>query len=134
LTFRLFSFYNQSHITHQTKRLQRSARPKESLSLNRSASAFPAVCWGAAEILPPGPRGAFNRLGSLQQESGNMKKKSISEETETEIISVKIPKDLKKRVNAYSDDNEMTIKHFIADAIIDKLELAHKERRRKSRL
>lgn len=63
-----------------------------------------------------------------------MKKKSISEETETEIISVKIPKDLKKRVNAYSDDNEMTIKHFIADAIIDKLELAHKERRRKSRL
>ena len=63
-----------------------------------------------------------------------MKMKPTSEITETRIISARIPKDLKKRVKAYCDDNQMTIRHFIADAIIDKLELAHKERRRKSRL
>lgn len=108
LTFRLFSFYNQFHITHQTKRLQRSARPKQTLCLNR--------------------------LGRLQRERGNMIMKPVSEITETETISVKIPKDLKKRVKAYCDDNQMTIRHFIADAIIDKLELAHRERSRKSRL
>jgi hypothetical protein len=41
---------------------------------------------------------------------------------------------LKKRVKAFCDDNQMTIGNFMADAIIDKLELAHKERRKKSRL
>jgi hypothetical protein len=108
LTFRLFSFYNQFHITHQTKRLKRRARPKEKLSVNR--------------------------LGGLQEEGGNMKKKPASEKTETQIISARVPKDLKRRVKTFCDDNQMTIGNFMADAIIDKLELAHKERRRKSRL
>lgn len=63
-----------------------------------------------------------------------MKMKPPSERTETQIISARIPRDLKKRVKAFCDDNQMTIGDFIADAIIDKLELAHKERRRKSRL
>ena len=63
-----------------------------------------------------------------------MKKKPTSEKTETQTISARIPRDLKKRVKAFCDDNQMTIRNFIADAIIDKLELAHKERRKKSRL
>jgi len=63
-----------------------------------------------------------------------MKMKPPSERTETQIISARIPRDLKKRVKAFCDDNQMPIGDFIADAIIDKLELAHKERRRKSRL
>ena len=63
-----------------------------------------------------------------------MQKKPAAEKTEFEIISAMIPKDLKKRVKTFCDDNQMTIRHFIADAIIDKLELAHKERRKKSRL
>ena len=60
--------------------------------------------------------------------------KPISEQSESRIISASIPKDLKKRVKAYCEDNQMSIRDFIADAIIDKLELAHKERRKKSRL
>lgn len=63
-----------------------------------------------------------------------MKTKPTSEMPETLIISARIPKDLKKRVKAFCDDNNMTIGDFISDAIIDKLELAHKERRKKSRL
>lgn len=63
-----------------------------------------------------------------------MKKKSTPEKTETKMISTRIPKDLMKRVKDFCDENEMAIKDFITDAIIEKLELAHKERRKKSRL
>lgn len=63
-----------------------------------------------------------------------MKKQPASEETETQTISVRVPKELKERVEAFCKDNQMTIGNFIADAIIDKLGLAHKERRKKSRL
>ena len=63
-----------------------------------------------------------------------MKKKPTPEKIETKMLCTRIPKDLMKRVKAFCDENEMTIKDFIADAIIDKLELAHKERRKKSRL
>ena len=63
-----------------------------------------------------------------------MKKKPNPEKTETKMISTRIPKDLMKRLKIFCDENEMTIKDFIGDAIIEKLELAHKERRKKSRL
>jgi tartrate dehydratase alpha subunit/fumarate hydratase class I-like protein len=63
-----------------------------------------------------------------------MKKKPTPEKTETKMISTMIPKDLMKRVKVFCDANEMTIKDFLADAITEKLELAHKERRKKSRL
>ena len=60
--------------------------------------------------------------------------KPPSENPETAVISARLPKDLKKRVEAFCRENKMTIKEFIADAIIDKLKLAHKERRKRSRL
>jgi len=63
-----------------------------------------------------------------------MKKKPTPEKTETKMISTRMPKDLMKRVKIFCDENEMTIQDFLADAIIEKLELAHKERRKKSRL
>ena len=63
-----------------------------------------------------------------------MKMKPTPEKIETTMLSTRIPKDLMKRVKAFCDETGMTIKDFIADAIIDKLELAHKERRKKSRL
>jgi tartrate dehydratase alpha subunit/fumarate hydratase class I-like protein len=63
-----------------------------------------------------------------------MKKKPTPEKTETKMISTSIPKDLMKRVKVFCDENEMTIQNFLADAIIEKLELAHKERRKKGRL
>jgi len=64
----------------------------------------------------------------------NMKKKPTSEKTETNMISTRIPKGLMKRVKVFCDENEMTIQDFLADAITEKIELAHKERRKKSRL
>jgi len=63
-----------------------------------------------------------------------MKKKPTSEKTETKMVSTRIPKDLMKRIKVFCDENKMTIKDFLADAITEKLELAHKERRKKSRL
>ena len=63
-----------------------------------------------------------------------MKKKPTPEKTKTKMISTRLPKKLMKRVKVFCDKNEMTIKDFLADAIIEKLELAHKERRKKRRL
>ena len=63
-----------------------------------------------------------------------MDKKPTPEKIEANGLSTRIPDDLMKRVKAFCNENKITIKDFIADAIIDKLELAHKERRKKSRL
>ena len=63
-----------------------------------------------------------------------MKKKPTPEKIETKTLSTRIPKDLMKRIEAFCDENEITIKDFIADALIEKLALVHKERRKKSRL
>ena len=63
-----------------------------------------------------------------------MEKKLISKEIETKILKIMLPKELIKRVEALCDEKEMTIQDFATDAIIEKLELANKERRKKSRL
>ena len=53
---------------------------------------------------------------------------------EPELINIRLPDDLYKRVKACCNENETTIQEFVKDAIIEKLELSHKERRRKHRL
>lgn len=63
-----------------------------------------------------------------------MKKKLIPEKIETKILKILLPKELFKRVEALCAEKEMTIQDFVIDAIIEKLELANKERRKKSRL
>jgi hypothetical protein len=63
-----------------------------------------------------------------------MKKNPIPEETETEMLSTSLPKDLLKRVQTFCADKDMTIQDFVTDAIIEKLELVYKERRKKNRL
>ena len=63
-----------------------------------------------------------------------MNKKMTSEKTETKMISTRIPKDLMNRIKVFCDENDMTIKEFLVEAMIEKLELAHKERRKKKRL
>jgi hypothetical protein len=63
-----------------------------------------------------------------------MKKNPIPEKTETEMLSNGLPKDLIKRVKIFCAEKEMTIQDFVTDAIIEKLELAHKERRKRTRL
>ncbi len=63
-----------------------------------------------------------------------MKKKPTPEETETEMLSTVLPQDLIKRVEVFCAEQEMTIHDFVTDAIIEKLALVHKERRKKPRL
>ena len=53
---------------------------------------------------------------------------------ETELINIRLPNDLFKRVEVCCAENEISIQDFVTDAIIEKLELSHKERRRKHRL
>ena len=63
-----------------------------------------------------------------------MKKKRTPEKIETKILNLMLPKELIKRVKALCAEKEMTIQDFVTDAVIEKLELANKERRKKSRL
>ena len=63
-----------------------------------------------------------------------MKKKLIPEKIETKILKIILPKELFKRIEALCAEKEMTVQDFVIDAIIEKLELANKERRKKSRL
>jgi len=63
-----------------------------------------------------------------------MKKKPTPEETETEMLNTVLPQDLIKRIEVFCVEQEMTIQDFVTDAIIEKLALVHKERRKKPRL
>jgi len=63
-----------------------------------------------------------------------MKKKLIPEKIETKILKIVLPKELFQRIEALCAEKEMAIRDFVTDAIIEKLELANKERRKKSRL
>ncbi|MEA1948298.1 MAG: hypothetical protein U9N83_13460 [Thermodesulfobacteriota bacterium] len=63
-----------------------------------------------------------------------MKKNPDPEETETELLSTELPKDLTKRVKIFCDESKIAIQDFVTDAIIEKLALTHKERRKRSRL
>ena len=63
-----------------------------------------------------------------------MKKNPTPDETENEMLNTGLPKNLIKRVKVFCDEKEMTIQDFVTDAIIDKLALVHKERRKKPRL
>lgn len=53
---------------------------------------------------------------------------------EKKMINILLPEDLYKRLEVCCDENESSVQEFVTDAIIEKLELAHKERRRKHRL
>jgi hypothetical protein len=63
-----------------------------------------------------------------------MEKKSTPEITKTKPINIMLQEELINRVNTVCDDKDMTIQEFVTDAIIEKLELVYKERRKKDRL
>ena len=63
-----------------------------------------------------------------------MKKKPTPNKTEGEMLTTRVPKVLMERVKAFCNENEMTIQDFVTDGIIEKLEVVHKERRKKLRL
>ena len=56
------------------------------------------------------------------------------EKTETKLLDIILPEELINRVNAVCADQDMTIQEFATDAIIEKLNLVYKERRKKDRL
>jgi hypothetical protein len=64
----------------------------------------------------------------------NMKNKSATENSETQMLNIRLRKELIKRVTSICAEREITVQDFVADAIIEKLGLVYKERRKKSRL
>ena len=56
------------------------------------------------------------------------------ENTETKLLNIMLPEELLERVESYCNEKDMAVKDFVTDAIIEKLELAYKERRKKQRL
>jgi hypothetical protein len=50
------------------------------------------------------------------------------------LLNVRLHVELMERVRAHCRERKMTIKEFVTDAIIEKLRLANKERRKKRRL
>ena len=63
-----------------------------------------------------------------------MENKPKSEITKTKPINIMLPEELLERINDFCADQDMTIQEFVTDAIIEKLQLARKERRKKVRL
>jgi len=56
------------------------------------------------------------------------------EKTETKLLNIMLPEELMERVQTLCAERDMTIQEFVTDAIIEKLELVYKERRKKQRL
>ena len=63
-----------------------------------------------------------------------MEKKPQPEITKTKPINIVLQKDLIKRINTFCTEQEITIHEFVTDAIIEKLNLVYKERRKKGRI
>jgi hypothetical protein len=63
-----------------------------------------------------------------------MENKPPDEKTETKMLNIMIPEELLERVQSYCNEKNMTFKEFVTDAIIEKLNLVYKERRKKARL
>jgi len=63
-----------------------------------------------------------------------MEKKPTPEKIEKKLLNITLPAELIDRVNIVCTDKDITIQEFIADAIIDKLNLVYKERRKRPRL
>ena len=63
-----------------------------------------------------------------------MGKKPVPENSETQLLTIRLRKELIKRVEALCDEKEIAVQDFVTDAILEKLELVYKERRKKSRL
>jgi predicted DNA binding CopG/RHH family protein len=63
-----------------------------------------------------------------------MEKKPTTEKTDAKQLNIMLPEELMERVQTFCDERGMTIQDFATDAIIEKLQLAHKERRKKVRL
>jgi regulator of PEP synthase PpsR (kinase-PPPase family) len=64
----------------------------------------------------------------------NMKENRLQKTPKTKYLNFVLPEELIKRVNTICAEKEMSVQDFVMDAIIEKLQLAYKERRKKPRL
>jgi GTPase SAR1 family protein len=64
----------------------------------------------------------------------NMKENRRQRTPEPKYLNIVLPEELIKRVNTLCSEKEMSVQDFVTDAIIEKLQLAYKERRKKPRL
>ena len=64
----------------------------------------------------------------------NMKENRLHKATKPKSLTIMLPEELIKRVDTLCAEKEMTVRDFVLDAIIEKLELVYKERRKKPRL
>ena len=56
---------------------------------------------------------------------------ALPDKTETKLLNVLLPEALMVRTQSFCAERDMTIQEFVTDAIIEKLKLAYKEKRRK---
>ena len=56
------------------------------------------------------------------------------EKTEKKLLNIMLPIELIERVNVVCADKDITIQEFVTDAILDRLELVYKDRRKRPRL
>ena len=56
------------------------------------------------------------------------------EKIKTKMLNILLPEELINRVISVCADQDTTIQEFVADAIIEKLNLVYKERRKKGRM
>ena len=63
-----------------------------------------------------------------------MDNKPPEEKTESKLLNIILPEELLERVRSLCAERDMTIQEFLHDAIIEKLELAYKEKRKRPRL
>jgi len=63
-----------------------------------------------------------------------LENKPTPENTDAKQLNIMLPEELIKRIYLFCDERDMTIQDFVTDAIIEKLQLAHKERRKNVRL
>ena len=56
------------------------------------------------------------------------------EKTKNKMLSITLHEEIMERIRAHCKEKDMTIKEFVIDAVIEKLRLAHKEKRKKPRL
>ena len=60
--------------------------------------------------------------------------KKPPDKTKKKLLNITLPVELIDRVNIVCVDKDISIQEFVTDAIIEKLELAYKDRRKRPRL
>ena len=71
---------------------------------------------------------------SIAIKRSKLEKKPNPEKTDAKQLNIMLPEELIKRLYLFCDERNVTIQDFVTDAIIEKLQLTHKERRKKVRL